>query len=349
MPPLALSAWRDTHVPHLIRRAALLPTSHGLRWLTPDHHWSADAPAPLPAHAVLLIHGLDEPGGIWDQLAPALAEHQHPTLRFDYPNDQAAAISADELAAQLQHLRAQGVTSLDIVAHSMGGLIARDVLSRVSAPPGDPTIPAVPVLITLGTPHAGSPWAALQPVAELREHVQRWIESEDQDPARLFAAWEKGLRGPAREDLRPDSPYLKDLNNRPWPDTTRLIAVVAVIGAFNPDNPPTSPQDQTTLTAKLGDGVVPVDSAQTPFASETLFVRANHRSLIRAVELDAWARTQLGLTPPPEPPAIPLILDRLTPTSFPPPVGRTSSRPLLFSPSSSLRLSPPLSPSAPSA
>lgn len=328
LPPLVLTAWRDTHAPALIRRAALLPSTHGLRWLTPEGRWSTDAPDPVPAHAVLLVHGLDEPGGIWDQLAPALAERHHPTLRFDYPNDQPAADSADQLRDHLEQLRAQGVTSLDIVAHSMGGLIARDVLTRPAQPPSteradqaeqpDGPIPAVPVLITLGTPHAGSPWAGFQPVAEVREHLQRWIESEDLDPARLFAAWHDGL-GQAREDLRPNSPYLQELNSRPWPAATRMTAVVAVIGAYNPDDPP---QDRATLTAQLGDGVVPIDSAQTPLASETLFVRANHRSLIRAVELDAWARTQLGLTPPPTPPAIPLILDRLTPPfPLPPPVG----------------------------
>ena len=319
--PLALTAWRDTHAPALLERARALPTAHGIRWLTPDGAWSVDAPRSIPAHAVLLIHGLDEPGGIWDQLAPALAEHHHPTLRFDYPNDQAIARSADELAAQLQILRAQGVTSLDIIAHSMGGLIARDVLTRTPTTTtgqsdlADPAIPAVPLLITLGTPHTGSPWAALQPLAEIREHLQRWIESEDQDPARIFAAWQGGLAGPAREDLLPNSPYLNELNGRPWPASTRLVAVVAIIAAFNPDQPPTTPQERATLTARLGDGVVPVDSAATALAAETLFVRANHRSMIRAVELDAWARNQLGLTPPPTPPAIPLILDRLTKSS----------------------------------
>ena len=314
LPPVALSAWRHDHAPALLERARALPTTHGLRWLTPDRRWSTDAPRPLPTHAVLLIHGLDEPGGIWDQLAPALAEHHHPTLRFDYPNDQAAARSADQFRDHLEQLHAQGVTSLDIIAHSMGGLIARDVLTRAPVP-SEPAIPSVPILITLGTPHAGSPWAALQPLAEIREHLQRWIESDDQDPARILAAWQGGLAGAAGEDLRPDSPYLTELNNRPWPGTTRLIAVVAVIGAVDPDQPPTSPQERATLTARLGDGVVPVDSAATPLAAETLFVRANHRSMIRAVELDAWARDQLGLIPPPTPPAIPLILDRLSPVS----------------------------------
>ncbi len=321
LPPLALTAWRDTHAPRLLQRARALPTTHGLRFLTPDLRWSRDAPTPPPAHAVLLVHGLDEPGGIWDQLAPALAHAGHPTLRFDYPNDQPAADSADKLLEQLQHLRAQGVTSLDIVAHSMGGLIARDALTRPPADPDSPPIPAVPVLITLATPHDGSPWAGLQPIAEVREHIQRWIESEDLDPARLFAAWNDGL-GQARDDLRPNSPYLKELNSRPWPTATRLIAVVAVIGAYNAAD---DPETRATLTARLGDGVVPIDSAATPLASETLFVRANHRSIIRAVELEAWTRARLGAPPPPEPPSIPLILERLTPPPPSPPPSPASS------------------------
>jgi hypothetical protein len=251
--------------------------------------------------------------------------HPHPPRTPRRARLAAAALAA---LAHLAELRARGVTSLDIVAHSMGGLLARDVLTR----PHPHAIPAVPVLITLGTPHAGSPWAGFQPVAEIREHLQRWIESDDQDPARLFVAWHDGL-GQAREDLRPDSPYLKDLNNRPWPDTTRLIAVVGVIGAYDPDD---DPGDRATLTAKLGDGVVPTDSAATPLASETLFVRANHRSLIRAVELDAWAHARFGLTPPPTPPAIPLILDRLTPPP-PRPPSPFSASPSLPPPTPPLR------------
>jgi pimeloyl-ACP methyl ester carboxylesterase len=254
---------------------------------------------------VLLVHGLDEPGGIWDALAPRLAGAGHAVARFDYPNDQQAALSADGLIAAMEDLHRSGVDTVRIVGHSMGGLLARDALTR---PGADPRVrPAVPLLITVGTPHAGSALAGWQPAAELREQVQRWIESEDRDAARLFGAWHDG-RGGAADDLRPGSAFLTELNARPAPGGTRIVCIVGVLlGGPVPE----------TLGAlgeradAVGDGVVPAFSASLPGADETLLVRANHRSVLRPVEFGAWARRLLGVAPPPEPPAVALILERL--------------------------------------
>jgi flagellar biosynthesis GTPase FlhF len=176
--PIALSAWRHTHVPRLVERAADLRPAPGLRWYLPDagidstprsQRWTGTPPDPVPARAVLLVHGLDEPGGIWDALAPALAEAGHPAVRFEYPNDQPPARSAALLADALADLRRAGLTSLDIVAHSMGGLVATDVLTRPEFE--NRARPRVPLLVTVGTPFDGSPWADLQPVSELREQI----------------------------------------------------------------------------------------------------------------------------------------------------------------------------------
>ena len=54
---------------------------------------------------VMLVHGLDEPGGIWDQLAPALVADGHTVVRFEYANDQAIAISAGDLIEALPNWR----------------------------------------------------------------------------------------------------------------------------------------------------------------------------------------------------------------------------------------------------
>ena len=302
--PIALSAWRHARLPDLIERASGLTAPLGLRWFD-GAAWREgipDAPAP---NAVLLVHGLDEPGGVWDQLAPALHERGHAVVRFDYRNDQPAAVSGDRLIDALSRLRGAGVGSLRIVAHSKGGLVTRDALTR----PGAADRPRVPLLIALGTPHTGSPWAGLQAVSEVREHVQRWLESEDMDPARLFAGWHAGLGG-ARDDLRPGSAYLKDLNARPWPRETRLVDIVAVIG---PGAAPAGLDELSGAARRLGDGLVPADSAASALADEILFVRANHRSMIRTIELIEWARDRAGAAPAPEPPAIPLILERLDP------------------------------------
>jgi hypothetical protein len=50
---------------------------------------------------------------------------------------------------------------VDVVAHSMGGLIVRSMLNHIQA--GDPSFPnvlLVPEVVTLGTPHAGAEFAA---------------------------------------------------------------------------------------------------------------------------------------------------------------------------------------------
>ena len=129
---------------------------------------SLDPLAEVGPRAVVLIHGLDEPGGIWDELASALAEEGHMVLRFDYANDQAIVRSADAFERALVDLRKRGLSEIDLVCHSMGGLVSREVLSRDGYL--DRGVP-VGTMIKLGTPHKGSPWARMRSVAEAREQV----------------------------------------------------------------------------------------------------------------------------------------------------------------------------------
>lgn len=277
--------------------------------------------------AVLLVHGLDEPGGIWDQLAPALASDGHTVLRFDYANDQAIVRSTDELGFALRRLYALGVKDLDLVCHSMGGLVARDALTR---PDADDAVPVVGTLITLGTPHGGSPWARLRSFAEAREQVQRWAESDDMDPVRLLGFLDDG-GGQAGVDLLPGSAFLEELNARSMPSSVRVICVVG-----RTDEPSTGAASLGSAIARsaledvlgereagvvldevdrlgreLGDGVVPVSSAVMEGASEVILVSANHRGMIRTIELEEAVRLRQGLPAAAEPPAISLIVDRL--------------------------------------
>jgi len=279
---------------------------------------------------VLLIHGLDEPGSIWDQLAPELHNDGHALLRFDYRNDQAIARSTDELGEAMALLRSAGVAELDLVCHSMGGLIARDWLTRENG--YRPHDLRVRTLITLGTPHHGSPWARLRAVAEVREQVQRWAQSDDMDPSRLLGFLDDGSGG-AGADLMPGSSYLLELNARPMPEGVRVICVVG-----RTDEPATLPATLCAASARaalhellgesqartvldeadrlgreLGDGVVPVSSAVLQSADEIVYVRANHRSMVRTIELEQAVRARQGWPQAPEPPAIEIVRDRLSP------------------------------------
>lgn len=302
----------------------------GLRRYDPANDAWVEVDDPGVSRAVLLVHGLDEPGGIWDQLAPALAADGHAVLRFDYANDQAIAMSADELGFALRRLNALGVRELDLVCHSMGGLVARDALTRADVVTPSDQIPRVGTLITLGTPHGGSPWARLRSVAEAREQVQRWAQSDDLDPSRLLGFFDDGT-GQAGIDLLPGSAFLNDLNARAMP---RGVRVVCVVGRTDePSNAAASVGSAVArstladllgehdasvvlgeverLGRELGDGVVPVSSAAMDGADEVIEVRANHRAMIRTIELEESIRRQGGLELASEPPGIAIVVDRL--------------------------------------
>ncbi len=216
----------------------------GLRPLAAGDWPTAEAaPKPPPKSApesvavvrprVLLIHGLDEPGIIWDDLAPAAAAAGFEVWELRYPNDQGIDRSADLLAEQWGALPDDRPVIL--IGHSMGGLVARDFITRWRHPVGaSPRIEGAPVagLIMVGTPNQGSPWARLRIWLELREH----FEDAQRRRFSLFAGLRDGL-GEAKIDLRPGSAFLEALNARPWPASVPR----AIIGAQLLESPSSSP------------------------------------------------------------------------------------------------------------
>jgi pimeloyl-ACP methyl ester carboxylesterase len=325
-----------------------LPRQDGIAFLSPDPRAciaSALIRTPLaeagaiPHHVVIMVHGLDEPGSIWDDLSPVLVDRGgakgFAAATFTYPDDQPVTASSDMLIDQLKALKARGVDRVDLVCHSMGGLIARDVLTRPDAYAGDgngnAVFPPVDRLILVGTPLAGSPWARLRAVAELREQIEHWATDKSLDPRQLLGFMNDG-NGAAGADLLPGSPFLTDLNARPWPQGVRITAVIGtitatagpdlswvrdssvlrhVMGDAQTDRLIASLDD---LAHSLGDGVVSVDSATPrglPEPSDIVRVQASHRGLLKRLAIERHARSLIGDEPPAEPPAIPIILDRL--------------------------------------
>ncbi|MBL4590594.1 MAG: alpha/beta fold hydrolase [Phycisphaerales bacterium] len=291
-----------------------------------EGHWTTEPPEHIPERVVVLIHGLDEPGGIWDQLAQALADRGHTVIRFEYPNDQRISPSAKAFADSLNDLHTLGVARIDIVAHSMGGLVAREALTNPNM--HDDPFPITDRLITLGTPHLGSPWSRMRPVAEIREQVQRWAKSSDHNPKRLLGFARDGI-GEAGTDLLPGSVFLNTLNDRLMP---QHLVVTCVVGRAVPYRQSDAlvltasglleelvgkrdaagiEQGLETMKTELGDGVVPVSSAVMPGATDIVIIEANHRSMIRSVELDQTLRLIRGVPQGPEPLAIAIVLDRL--------------------------------------
>jgi pimeloyl-ACP methyl ester carboxylesterase len=310
--------WSESH-PHEERRLRVLVQDRLGDWfpqdMAPEPGWHGLHARVVPVAAtgprVLLVHGLDEPGSIWDDLVPALGHAGFEVWEFRYPNDQGIDRSADYLAERWTDL--PGDRRVVLIGHSMGGLVARDFVSRLWHPAGEPPLglgPAVSGVILVGTPNQGSEWARLRV----------WLELRDQFPTgqgrrfSLFAALRDGT-GAAKIDLRPGSDFLRTLNARPWPEGVKLLAIEgrllapldlsagldAAAAEAGSDNLRHRLRDWwSSIGDGLGDGVVTLDSARLPDGSDPVVLDASHRGLL--VRL---------LPGDPEPPAVAPILATL--------------------------------------
>lgn len=125
---------------------------------------------------VVLVHGWNSDASTWDGMKQLLAEQNpdwhgyavgdDPSWSAPMDTDPKTGVSIDAnaftMAKYIEGLRkATGAQHVDLVAHSMGGLISRDyiakLMTKAPTPPGDR--PLVSHLIMLGTPNLGSPCA----------------------------------------------------------------------------------------------------------------------------------------------------------------------------------------------
>jgi pimeloyl-ACP methyl ester carboxylesterase len=246
---------------------------------------------------VILVHGLDEPGGIWDELVPALDDVGINAWEFRYPNDQAIDHSADLLAESWPNLAAGPDPVL--IGHSMGGLVIRDFVSRWRHPVDQHTQlegPAVKGLILVATPNQGSEWARLRVWLELREFASDITEQRFSP----FAGLRDGT-GAAKIDLRPGSRFLVELNQRSWPEAVpiRLIGGVLtepdeiLLKRFEgladdldaPELGKNLAQWWTQAGEGIGDGAVPISALELDDAPQALILEASHRGLLVSLPL----------------------------------------------------------------
>ncbi|MBF0199586.1 MAG: alpha/beta fold hydrolase, partial [Planctomycetes bacterium] len=175
-----------------------------------------------PHHAILLVHGLDEIGTIWDTLAPKLAGRQEQVLRFEYPNDQSPGDSAELLLACLESAKQAGIQKIFIITHSMGGLVSRDAITSQEFLKAPGHFPAITRLVTVAPPNQGSEFARLRIISETREQLVRLFKRKAELPDALVDG--TGQAGP---DLIPGSPYLTELNSRKLPSHIPITIIAA--------------------------------------------------------------------------------------------------------------------------
>jgi pimeloyl-ACP methyl ester carboxylesterase len=268
---------------------------------------------------VILVHGLDDPGKVWMNLAPTLTDSGFRVWIMTYPNDQPIVESAHLLYEEMTSLKGKGTKKVSIVAHSMGGLVAREMLSsptlayaqRVS----DGIAPWVATLVMVGTPNHGSELARLRIFTEFRDQLSHLFEGDYH--------WLRGVldgAGEAGLDLIPGSPFLETLNSRPHPDNVGMLVVAGVMGAWRtndverlivrlkgrlPDKTHETVSEMGDLLESMangmGDGLVSVDSARLDEVP-MLIVQGTHVSIIRNILADSER----------VPPAVPIVVEHLT-------------------------------------
>lgn len=244
---------------------------------------------PENSETILLVHGLDEPGIIWMNLIPALIQKRWKVYDMVYPNDQAVFLSADFFLSQLENLDDKGPVT--IIAHSMGGLVARDMLTRTDLSYASlvqkTRVPRVKRLIMIGTPNHGSQLVRFRIVTEIRDQIHHWLYKD----AHFFHFLLDGT-GAAAVDLIPGSRFLRDLNQRPNPEGVDMHIIAGRV----------IPLDGKVWDW-IGDVLVPVDSTRLKNIPHTL-VQGTHLSMIRNLKSSS-SRV---------PPAIPVIMNLLEAT-----------------------------------
>ncbi len=296
------------------RKAAEVAASYGLT----RFNATADLEIPMQAdpNAVVLVHGLDEPGSIWMNLAPELHRSGFDVWIMRYPNDQPIADSAQLLFDHLRMLPLAGIEQVVLVGHSMGGLVARELLTspkigyQQSAAYGE--LPQVVALVMVGTPNHGSELARFRILTEVRDQLVQLARGETN--------WLGGIldgAGEAKIDLLPGSRFLNSLNARPHPQGLKMLVIAGIaspwsekqIDGFIADLADRKPavsesmladlrRSLASLTNNLGDGLVTVDSTRLEGA-EHRTVTGNHSSMIRNVSPDSER----------VPPSVPIIVE----------------------------------------
>ena len=268
--------------------------------------------------SIVLIHGLDDPGKVWQNLAPRLAGETFHVWLMQYPNDQPIVESALLFLEALQGLKRRGIERIAIVSHSMGGLVSRELLTNPQieyhAAIKSKLVPGVVALIMVGTPNHGSQLARFRMFAEWRDHLARLTKGE--------AYWLGSIldgAGEAKIDLLPGSRFLTELNARPHPPEVDMLVIAGITSPWTENDiqrwvsdlraKVSDDQQQRveafgkymlSMTHGLGDGLVTVESTRLEGVAHQI-VNGTHLSMIRNITTGN----------PRVPPAVPIIVDHL--------------------------------------
>ena len=166
-----------------------------------------DAPE-LKNSICVLVHGLNSDSALMNPLERKLEAAGHAVAWFEYPNDGPILGAARLFSRELSAFKTKHPDkNVSIIAHSMGGLVARRMLEDEDLDPEN-----VKRLVMICTPNHGSRFSRGSLGMDLWEHYLTDAKIHEELP-RFKAMVADGMNEAAR-DLHPDSAFLKDLNAR---------------------------------------------------------------------------------------------------------------------------------------
>ena len=246
---------------------------------------------------VILLHGLNSERDALGSLGALLTDSGSQVGYFSYPDDQPIDQSVALLAREMAQLRKLlPATRLDLVGHSMGGLIARAYVEE------DQYVGGVERLIMVGSPNQGSDWARFSLLLKTGEQIHEWKH----DPQWRWTWIITSGLGEAGRDLEPHSLFLSRLEQLPRRAGVRYTIIAGcshpadrycsemashvsrAVPAFARDWWPVA-QCRDAMNAcaadhekKIGDcdGPVTLTSASLPGVSDVVILPADHLTLI---------------------------------------------------------------------
>lgn len=275
-----------------------------------------DAAAPVLAapsgRLLLLVHGLcmnerawspsaEQPHGLGEQLGPALGAS---VLALRYNTGRPVADNGAELAALLETLVAHWpvpVQQIDLLTHSMGGLVARSAVQAAQAGGMAWTV-RLRHLVFLGTPHHGAPLERAGHGVERLLGSNRWSA-----PFVRLAR----LRSAGITDLRHGRVRAVPALERQAAADTRLPVPLPSGVACHTVAATTAAKRSRLAERLLGDGLVPLASALGDHADPAhrlafaeadrhIVYRTGHLALLHSAGVGAQVLAWLGPAVPPK-------------------------------------------------
>lgn len=249
---------------------------------------------------VCLVHGLNSSSGGFVHMIPILEEAGYGVVVHDYPFNRPIAESCQRFADDWRAFRAKVGEKQPwaIIAHSMGGLVARAMVEDDALWRRD-----VSSLILLAPVNQGSYLSKAQSIFQLVKGLEA---VKGRDSARAMARLADGV-GLAANDMLPGSSFLRSLNARPRRDGVPYHILAGDVGVISRETrrsieqrielatqsagflgkmakavagDPAAILDE--LTDGTGDGCVALERAKLAGVDDFKVAHANHAELIRA-------------------------------------------------------------------